>query len=165
MANPEVYIVEEDMNKIYELILSGINKKRYNLAGGISENGGLDITPNLVFGNLDPNAGHITKVNLSAVNISASTRLCKLELKRVNGPTYKIHSGGSVGFIILTLIAIGIYAYTNSQEFKSEILVMPLFGFLYLFIFQGIFKTSISNTKRRVLKILSDNKINYKNSS
>ena len=59
------------MNKVYDLVISEIKKKKYNLNGGISDNGGLDITPNLVFGNLDPNAGHMAKVNMSTVNVDA----------------------------------------------------------------------------------------------
>lgn len=152
------------MNKVYDLVRSAIKKKRHNLAGGISENGGIDLTPNLVFGSLDPNSDHMAKLNLSAVNISADKQLCKLELKRINGLTYKIHTGGAIGFIILTFSIIGIYFFTNSGKFQWEILLMPLFGFLYLFLIQGIVEISISNVKKRILQILSDNKISYKNS-
>ena len=162
MTKSESYIVEEDMNEVYNLVRSAIKKKRYNLAGGISENGGFDITPNLVFGNMDPNAGHITKVNLSAVNISIDKELCKLELKRINGLTYKIHTGGAIGFIVLSFVIIGIYSLSNFDKFRWEILLMPLFGLFYLLVFQGITTTTISNTKTRILKILTDNKINYK---
>ena len=162
MTKSESYIVQEDMNNVYDLIRSSIEKKRYNLAGGISENGGLDITPNLVFGNMDPNAGHMMRINLSAVNISADGQLCKLELKRINGLTYKIHTGGAIGFTILTLVIVGIYTFKNYCGFQWEILLMPLFGLFYLLVFQGITATSISNTKTRILKILMDNKINYK---
>ncbi|SHG48554.1 hypothetical protein [Flagellimonas flava] len=165
MTKSESYIVEEDMNAVYDLVSSAIKKRRYNLAGEISENGGLDITPNLVFWNMDPNAGHMTKVNLSAVNISTDQQLCKLELKRVNGLTYKIHTGGAIGFILLTFVIIGIYTFGNSDKFQWEILLMPLFGLFYLLVFQGITTKNISNTKTRILKILKDNKINYKNSS
>ncbi len=162
MTKSETFIVEEDMNKVYDLVRSAIKKKRYNLGGRISENGGLDITPNLVFGSLDPNSGHMAKVNLSAVNISSDKRLCKLELKRINGLIYKIHSGGAIGFIMLTLIIIGIYFFSKSGEFQGEILLIPLFGLFYFLVVRGLVGTSISNTKARILKILSDNKIRYK---
>jgi len=161
MTKTDTYFVEEEMNKVYDLVLSEIKKRKYNLDGGISENGGLDITPNLVFGNLDPNAGHMAKVNMSAVNVGAEP-LCKLDLKRINGLTYKIHTGGAIGFIILTLFIIGVYSFTYSQEFQWEILLMPLFGLFYLLIVQGFVGMSISNTKERILKILTDKKIKYK---
>ena len=161
MTKSESYIVNSEMNKVYDLIRSAINKKRYNIIGGISENGGLDLTPNLVFGNLDPNSGNMARINLSAVNISSDKQLCRLELKRINGLTFKIHVGGAIGFVILSLIIIGMYSLSSSKEFQWEILFMPLFGLFYLLILQGLVSNSISNTKNKILKILSDNKINY----
>jgi hypothetical protein len=162
MPNKVTYLVEEEMNTVYDVILSEIKKSKYNLASGIAENGGLDITPNLVFGNLDPNAGHMGKVNMSAVNISSAEKQCKLVLKRINGLTYKIHTGGVIGFTILTLITVGVYTSTYSQEFQWEILLLPLFGLFYLLVFHVLMGITISNTKIRILKILTDNKISYK---
>ncbi|MFD2098721.1 hypothetical protein [Flagellimonas iocasae] len=162
MTQSDVYIVNEDMNEVYELILSSIKNKKNRLSGAIGLDGGLDITPNLPLGILDPQGGHISKVNLTVVNISSDGKLCKMELNRINGPTYKIHANFSLGFTFITIIIIVIYTFSNLNNFQWEILVMPLFGLLYFFAFEGLVATTILNTKERILKILADKKINYK---
>lgn len=154
------------MNKVFEIVRGEMDKKlfskKYNLSGRTAENGGLDLFPKIVFANFQPNVEPMAKVNLSAVNISAKENRCKLDFKRINGLTYKLHVGFTIGFSILVVLIAGLYASSDFQEFDYNILLFPLFGLFYFLLVEGFTYIVTTNTKKRVLKILSDKKVKYK---
>ncbi|GGD53620.1 hypothetical protein [Muriicola marianensis] len=162
----ESYLVEENMNTVYDLIRAEMDKtlfkKKYNLSGDIAENGGIDLSPKLVFAYFQPNLGPVAKINLSATNICTDGKRCRLDLKRINGLTYKIHVGFVIGLCSLIIIIAGFYAIMGSGEFDLKILALPLFGLFYFLMIEGVADITTSNTKQRVLKILTDKKVKYK---
>lgn len=165
-TKPESYLVEENMNKVFEIVHGEMDKnlfsKKYNLSGQVSDNGGLDLFPKIVFAYFQPNFGPMAKVNLSAVNISSNGNRCKLDFKRMNGLTYKLQVGFTIGLSILVVLTAGLYASSDFQEFDFNILLFPLFGLFYFLLVEGFTDIVTTNTKKRVLKILTDKKVKYK---
>lgn len=161
----EIYVVEDNMNRVYEVVKLEMDKKlfhkKYNLSGRIGDNGGFDINPKITFAFFEPNAGPIASLNLSAVNVNSKGNQCRVTLKRVNGLTYKLHLGGVIVFTILILLILVIWATLDYEDFDYKMFLLLFFSLFYFVLIEGVADVTTTNTKRRVLKILADNNIKY----
>ena len=156
---PEIFIVENNMNQVYEVLQLEIKKNKRNLSCSISSNGGLDITQRLVLGYLSPFAGHISKINLTAVNIGSQGKTCRIEMKRVNGLTYRLHIGLAIFLEIISISLILILFISSSKPLDFEVIFVPIFCVLYILAFEFFVRTNILIVKKGILKILIKKKI------
>lgn len=156
---PEIFIVENNMNQVYEVLQLEIKKNKRNLACTISRNGGLDITQRLALGYFSPFAGHISKINFTAVNIGSQGKACRIEMKRVNGLTYRLHIGLAIFFEIISISLILILYINSSKSLDLEVVFVPVFCVLYILAFEFFVRTNILIVKKGILKILNKRKI------
>lgn len=143
-------------------IKSKMFKKKYNLSGEYSEYGGINLFNFFSFVTFKPNTGPLVKLNIKCVSINESGSQSKLIMEGITGFTYKMHKWFSLLFSFLS-ISIAIYQIAkNGIDNNFEILIMPLIGIIYYLIVDLITKFSIDSLKNRVLKILKNERIEYK---
>ena len=166
---PEHYIVDESTDTIYMLIRSEfekpILKKKYNLSGKISHEGGFDLHPFLVFANFQPNLGPVSGLNLTSVSISLDGKKSKITIKRINGLTYKFHIGFAI-FMAIVIALILIFQFSSKDNDKNlNILFMLMFPILYAIIVESFADIVTYNLKKRIESIFKQNKVAFKKSN
>ncbi|MFK7750786.1 MAG: hypothetical protein AB8B65_20505 [Kordia sp.] len=159
------YIVHESADKFYKTVRTELNRKtfgkKFNLSGDYSDNGGIDIYSTISFAVFEPNLGPLVKLNLNCVNTNQNGTESKLTLKRVNGTTYKMQIWFMIFFVALTLI-IALYQIIVGNEIGFEMLMLPLFGLIYILIIELFSEFKISSLNKKVEKMLNSEKLKYK---
>lgn len=101
-------------------------------------------------------------MNIKCVSVNEKGSESKLIMKGITGFTYKIHKWFSIFFSILSL-SIAIYQIVkNGIGNDFELLIIPFGAIIYYIIVDLVAKFSIDSLKSRVLKILKDERIEYK---
>ena len=120
------YKLFETANKLNEIISSEIQKnvfkKRHNLSGKISYEGGIEIYNSVSFIVFKPNLGPIVKLNLTCVNSNTNGTESNLKAERVNGLTFYIQYWFSLLFTLIA-VGIGIYQIFENGFEKIEIIL------------------------------------------
>ncbi|WP_047414091.1 hypothetical protein [Cellulophaga sp. Hel_I_12] len=155
----KVYNLNNSANSIIEIINSEIG--RNNIAGGFSEDGGIEIYGNLSFFAFTPNLGPLVKLIANAVNTNENGTESKLTLKRINGITYKMQFWFGIFFVGLTL-TIAVYQLAMNGFSKVEFLIMPTFGLIYSLIIELIARFKISSLIKTVEKLILTDKMTHK---
>ena len=163
---PEHYIVYENTDVIYGLIQSEFEKKllkkKYNLSGKISKDGGLDLFPTVVFANFQPNLGPVAGINLSGLSVSRDGQKSKITVNRINGLTYKFHLGFAISLAII-IVLILIFQFSSEHTDKNlNLLFLPIFPLIYAVIIESFADIVTYNLKKRIESILGQNKITFK---
>lgn len=150
------------MNK---LITNEINKtlfrKQYNLSGEFSNDGGFDLYNKVSFITFKPHLGPVVKLNVLCTNSNASGTQSKLTLKRVNGISFYFQFWFSVIFATITA-AIGIFMLFKNGPNTAEVLYLPIFGIVYLFVVNLIADSTTKDLISRIEKILKNENIIYR---
>ena len=162
------YKIIESAENFYKIVQTELNKntlgKKYNLSGDYPDYSGIDIYPTISFAVFKPNLGPLVKLNLNCVNTIESGTKSKLTLNRVNGATYKVQFWFMIFFVTLTLI-IALYQIIIGNDIGFEILILPLFGLIYILIIELFSEFTINSLNKKVKKILDSENIEYKNYS
>ncbi|EDM44632.1 hypothetical protein SCB49_13710 [unidentified eubacterium SCB49] len=162
IAEYEIIESAENFNKI---VRTELNRKtfgkKYNLSGDYPDNGGINIYPTISFVVFKPNLGPLVKLNLNFVNTNQNGTESKLTLNRINGATYKMQFWFMVFFVALTLI-IALYQITVGNDIGFEMLMLPLFGLIYILIIKLVSEFTISSLNKKVEKMLNSEKLKYK---
>ena len=152
-------------DKLNEIVSSEINKnvfkKRHNLTGEISYDGGIEIYNSASFVMFKPNLGPLVILNLSCSNLNAEGTESKLKMKRTDGLTFLIHYWFSLIFAVVTF-GIAIYYMSVNGFDKLDPLFLPIFGLIYNYVIRLIAKGTTSYLISKVEKMLSTEKIKYK---
>jgi hypothetical protein len=159
------YIVHESADKFYKTVRTELNRKtfgkKFNLSGDYSDNGGIDIYNTISFAVFQPNLGPLVKLNLNCVNKNKNGTESKLNLKRVNGATYKMQFWFMIFFVSITLI-IASYQIIIGNDIGFNMLMLTLFGLIYILIIELFAEFTIESLKKKVEKILKTENLNYK---
>jgi hypothetical protein len=159
------YKVKEKANRLNEIIKTEIKekafKKRNNLSGKYSDDGGFDLFNTFSFLYSEPNLGPLVKLNLKSVNSNREGTESNLTLKRINGKNYKAHFWFAVFFITMTFIIAIYQTFVNGINKSLVILVLPIFGLIYLLVIELFASSTISNLIKRIEKIMTEEKIEY----
>ena len=162
IAEYEIIESAENYNKI---VRSELNRKtfgkKYNLSGDYPDYGGIDIFPTISFAVFKPNLGPLVKLNLNCANTNENGTESKLTLNRVNGATYKMQFWFMIFFVALTLI-IASYQIIIGNEIGFGMLMLPLFGLLYILIIELFSEFTISSLNKKVEKMMDSEKLKYK---
>src|SRR5690606_22371753 len=132
--------------------------KEFNLSGDYPDNGGINIYSTISFAVFKPNLGPLVKLNLNCVNTNQNGTQSKLTLKRVNGATYKVQFWFMMFFVALTLI-IALYQIIIGNDIGFEMLMLPLFGLIYILIIELFSEFTISSLNKKVEKMLNSEKL------
>jgi hypothetical protein len=162
IAEYEIIESAENFNKI---VRTELNRKtfgkKYNLSGDYPDYGGIDISPTISFAVFKPNLGPLVKLNLNCANTNENGTESKLTLNRVNGATYKMQFWFMIFFVALTLI-IASYQILIGNEIGFGMLMLPLFGLLYILIIELFSELTISSLNKKVEKMMDSEKLKYK---
>ena len=162
LAEYEIIESAENFNKI---VRTELNRKtfgkKYNLSGDYPGYGGIDIYPTISFTVFKPNLGPLVKLNLNCTDTIENGTESKLILNRVNGATYKMQFWFMIFFIALTMI-IASYQIIIGNDIGFEMLMLPLFGLIYILIIELISEYTISSLNKKVEKMLNSEKLKYK---
>ena len=155
------YDISVRANQLNEKIQVELNKLN-SISSQYSDDGGLDLFISNSFLYTTPNIGPLVKLNLISVNTKSDGTESKLILKRKNGITYSIHFWFVICFIALTIVIAVFQSF--SKEFNENItaFILPISGLIYLLLIELFAKTTISNLVKRVEKIMTEQKIEYK---
>ena len=159
------YKLSETANKLNEIVLSEIKKnifkKRHNLSGETSHDGGIEIYNGVSLIMFKPNLGPLVKLNLTCVNSNTNGTESNLKVERVNGLTFYIQYWFSILFTIVA-VGIGIFQIIENGFENFEIIFLPLFGVGYHFLIRFIANVSTSSLISKVEKMLKKERIEYK---
>jgi hypothetical protein len=95
------------------------------------------------------------------VNTNKNGTESKLNLKRVNGATYKMQFWFIIFFISLSLI-IASYQIVIGNDIGFNMLMLPLFGLIYILIIELFAEFTIDSLKTKIEKILKTENLKYK---
>jgi len=159
------YKLFETTNKLNEIVSSEIKKnvfkKRHNLSGEISHDGGIEIYNSVSLIMFKPNLGPLVSLNMNCVNSNADGTESNLKLERTNGLTFLTQYWFSLIFAVVTF-GIGIYQmFANGFE-KIEFLFLPIFGIGYHYLIRLIANGTTESLISKVEKMLNKEKIKYK---
>ena len=159
------YKLFETANKLNEIVSSEIKKnvlkKRHNLSGEISYDGGIEIYNSVSLIMFKPNLGPLVSLNLNCVNSNADGTESNLKLERTNGLTFLTQYWFSLIFAVVTF-GIGVYQmFINGIE-KFEFLFLPIFGIGYHCLIRLIANGTTESLISKVEKMLIKEKIKYK---
>ena len=159
------YKIIESAENFYKTVRTELNRKtfgkKYNISGDYPDNGGIDVYKTISFAVFQPNLGPLVKLNLNCVNTNQNGTESKLTLKRVNGATYKAQFWFMLFFVSLTLI-IASYQIIIGNDIGFEMLMLPLFGLIYILIIELFSELTISSLNKKVEKMLNSEKLKYK---
>ena len=162
------YTIYKSADEFYKTVRTELNQKtfgkEFNLSGDYPDNGGINIYSTISFAVFKPNLGPLVKLNLNCVNTNQNGTQSKLTLKRVNGATYKVQFWFMMFFVALTLI-IALYQIIIGNDIGFEMLMLPLFGLIYILIIELFSEFTISSLNKKVEKMLNSEKLKYKNCS
>ena len=151
-------------NKLNEIISSEIKKnvfkKKHNLSGDVSYNGGIEIYNSISFITFKPNLGPLVKLSLTCVNSNANGTESNLQVERINGATFYIQYWFSL-FLAIVTFGMGIYQMFLNEIEKVEILFLPVFGIFYHFIIRLIANGSTDSLISKVETMMKREEIKY----
>ena len=160
------YRIKDGANRLNEIIRTEIKRKtfnkRNNISGEYSDDGGFDLSNTFSMLYTEPNLGPLVKLNLKSVNSNSDGTESKLILKRKNGMTYNLHFWFAVFFIALTIVIAVYQTISNGFNKSLMIFVLPIFGLIYILLIELFANSTISNLIKRVEKIMTAEKIEYK---
>ena len=160
------YRIKDGANRLNEIIRTEIKRKtfnkRNNISGEYSDDGGFDLSNTFSMLYTEPNLGPLVKLNLKSVNSNSDGTESKLILKRKNGMTYNLHFWFAVFFIALTIVIAVYQTIANGFNKSLMIFVLPIFGLIYILLIELFANSTISNLIKRVEKIMTAEKIEYK---
>ncbi|NRB84932.1 MAG: hypothetical protein HRU49_14365 [Winogradskyella sp.] len=160
------YRIKDGANRLNEIIRTEIKRKtfnkRNNISGEYSDDGGFDLSNTFSMLYTEPNLGPLVKLNLKSVNSNSDGTESKLILKRKNGMTYNLHFWFAVFFIALTIVIAVYQTISNGFNRSLMIFVLPIFGLIYILLIELFADSTISNLIKRVEKIMTAEKIEYK---
>ncbi len=159
------YQLFETANKLNDIISLEIKKnvfkKRHNLSGEISNNGGIEIYNSVSLIMFKPNLGPLVSLNIKCVNTDSERTESNLKLERVNGPTFLLQYWFSLIFVVITF-GIGIYQMFTSGFEKLEVLFLPLLGIGYHLLIRLIANGTTDGLISKVERILQKERIRYR---
>lgn len=159
------YQLFETANKLNGIVTSEIKKnvfkKRHNLSGEISYDGGIEIYNSVSLIIFKPNLGPLVSLNLSCLNSNAEGTESNLKLERTNGLTFLMQYWFSLIFAVVTF-GIGIYQMFIKGFDKIEFLFLPIFGIGYHYLIRLIANGTTESLISKVEKMLIREKIEYK---
>ena len=160
------YRIKDGANRLNEIIRTEIKRetfnKRNNISGEYSDDGGFDLSNTFSMLYTEPNLGPLVKLNLKSVNSNSDGTESKLILKRKNGMTYNLHFWFAVFFIALTIVIAVYQTISNGFNKSLMIFVLPIFGLIYILLIELFANSTISNLIKRIEKIMTAEKIEYK---
>ncbi len=159
------YKLKYNANDLNEIISSDLKKnifkKRHDLSGEISQDGGFEIWNRATLIKFEPNLGTLVSLNLSCVNSNADGTECNLVLEQKNGLTFYIQYWFSIFFSIIAF-GITIYQILTNGTTKIEMVLLPVIGIIYHFIIRLITRSSTQILISRIERMLIREKIKYK---
>ncbi|WP_460219325.1 hypothetical protein [Psychroserpens sp. MEBiC05023] len=159
------YKLFESPNNLNEIISSEINKnvfkKKYNLSGEYSNDGGIEIYNGISFITFQPNLGPLIKLNITCLNSNIDGTESILKLTRINGVTFYIQYWFSLIFTVITF-TISLYLIIINGFDKIEIMFLPIIGTAYFFIIKLIANSSTDILISKIENILKTERIKNK---
>lgn len=143
------------------MIRTEVNRKKFNVTSEYSGTGGIAMYNTISFAFFKPNLGPLVKLHLNCVPTNQNGTESKLNLKRVNGVTFKVHLWFTVFFILISLI-LATYLILIENDIGFNMLMIPLFGLFYALIIELVAELTIESLKKKVEKILKSKNVHYK---
>ncbi len=136
-------------------------KKRHNIYGEATYDGGIEIYNSVSLIVFKPNLGPLVSLNLNCVNANEEGTESNLKLERINGLTFLIQYWFSLIFAVVTF-GIGIYQMFADGFENFEFLFLPLFGIGYHYLIRLIANGTTEGLISKVETMLRKEKIKYK---
>ncbi|TDN79076.1 hypothetical protein DET49_14011 [Salegentibacter sp. 24] len=141
------------MNTLKTEINRKTSEKRFNLSGKYFNNSEIEIFEKVSFLYSQPNLGPLVKLGVSTKKADGNDDDNKLILRRINGLSYSVHFWFAVFLVVLTLI-ISIHQIATVGFEKIVILIMPLFGIIYILLIELIALFKISVLRKKMERII-----------